>query len=270
MTLISTPPRSAAAGLWLVLGMLTSAPAWAESPQTSRSAGRADVGTAEDRWRLGAGAAVLPVFQGAEEYEVQPVPLVDIRYGRLFAKTGDGIGVDIIRTGAITAGLAVNWMTGYDADDMPRGIDGADDALGARLFLSARLRGMVATLAATQAITETDRGLLIAGSLAYPIRATDRLTITPALGATWANARYMTGYFGITATEAAASGLPRYEPAAGLKDVSLRIAAAYRITDNISAVGSVGVVTLLGDAADSPLVERETTPIALLGLTYSF
>ncbi|MEN2977992.1 MipA/OmpV family protein [Tistrella bauzanensis] len=258
--------RPVAAGLWLTLGGLAMA---AAAPAQAASA-PAPAKPAEDHWTLGAGVAAVPVFQGSEEYKAQPLPLVDVQYGRLFAKVGDGIGVHIIRAPRFTAGIAVNWMQGYDQDDVPAGLNGVDDALGARLFVSGRYRGAVATLAVTQAVTETDRGMLISAGLGYPVQATDRLTITPSLGATWANARYMTSYFGVDASEAAASGFDRYTPTSGFKDISLRVSASYRITDSIRAVGSVGATQLLGDAADSPFVEQKAQPIALMGLTYTF
>lgn len=223
-----------------------------------------------DHWTLGAGAAATPRFQGADGYEVQPLLLVDVKYGRFFAKVGDGIGFNVIENPTYTAGVSINWMKGYDEDDVPKGVQGVDSALGARLFGSARFQGVVATLAATQAITEKGRGLLINAGVAYPINVTERLKITPSLGASWANGKYMNSYFGIDSSEAAASGLAQYEPTSGFKDVSFRVSASYRVTDSISAVGSIGLTHLLPKTGDSPLVERRTQPLALMGITYTF
>lgn len=223
-----------------------------------------------DHWTLGAGMAVTPRFQGADEYKAQPLPLIDVKYGRFFAKVGDGIGVTIIETSTFTAGASVNWMQGYDDDDVPEGVHGVDSALGARLFASARFKGLVTTLAATQAVTEKERGLLLNVGVAYPISVTERFKITPSLGASWANGKYMNSYFGIDSSEAAASGLARYEPKGGFKDVTFRINANYRITDSISAVGSIGLTHLLAKAGDSPLVKRQTQPLGLVGMTYTF
>lgn len=223
-----------------------------------------------DHWTLGAGVALAPRFQGADKQEVQPLPLIDVKYGRFFAKVGDGIGVNAVETANFTAGVSVNWMKGYDEDDVPRGVRGVDSALGLRLFGSARFGGVVAKLAATQAITEKDRGLIVNAGVAYPFSVTDGLKIVPNLGATWANGKYMTGYFGIDSREAMASGLSRYEPSSGFKDISFRIDANYRVTDSISAVGSVGLTHLLGEAGNSPLVQKRTQPVVLLGVAYTF
>lgn len=279
MTRVSVLQRALTTSMWLTLAVLVfGAPAFARAEsnlnedttdELELSANSSDQESSE-HWTIGAGVAAEPKFQGSDEYKAQPLPLIDVQYGRFFAKTDAGIGVNVIETPGFTAGASVTWMQGYDGDDVPDGIDGADGALGARLFGSARFKGVVATLSATQAVSETDRGLIIDAGLDYPIHATKRLTITPSLGTTWANGKYMDGYFGIDSSEAAASGLGRYEPDSGFKDVSLRLNARYSITESVSALGSVGVSHLFDEAADSPFVEQQTQPTAFIGLTYTF
>lgn len=276
MTRASAPKRPIAASLLALAALAFDAPARAASDLEAAPPDGADLGTTapdqedSDHWTLGVGAGVAPRFQGSDELKVRPLPLFDMKYGRFFARLGDGIGANVIETPTIAAGVALNWMQGYDSDDVPDGIKGVDVALGVRVFLSVRYEGAVATLAATQAVTDTDRGLVVNASLAYPFTVTERLTITPSIGTSWANETYMDSYFGVDASEAAASGLGRYEPSNGFKDISFLASARYRITDSIALVGSVGVTHLLGEAAESPIVKRKTQPIALLGLTYTF
>jgi MipA family protein len=247
---------SLGAGLLLSLGILAPAlPAQAED---------------DDHYTLGLGAALGPEFLGSDEMEVSPVPLVDIKYGRLFAKVGDGIGVNVLEIENVTAGIAVDWMGGYDDDDVPNGIEEVDGALGARLFVATELYGVNAGLSVTQAVTDTDRGLIVDASLGYPIHITDRFTVSPGISTSWANGKYMDGYFGINASEAAASGLAYYKPSSGFRDVSAKISANYRVTDHISTIGMIGVTQLVGDAADSPLVEEETSLKLMLGVAYTF
>ena len=221
-------------------------------------------------WTLGAGIAARPHFQGSDGYQGEPAPLVDAQFGRFFARSGEGIGLDVIEAKTFRAGVALNWMQGYDDDEAPRGLDEVKDALGARVFASVRFKGTAATLAATKAITETERGLLLNASLARPISITKRLTIVPSIGATWTDEDYMVSYFGVDQTETAASGFSPYRPGSGFKDVSFRLAGSYRITDRTSIVAFAGITHLLGDAADSPFIERRTQPLGLVGLTYTF
>ncbi|MCF8481066.1 MAG: MipA/OmpV family protein [Rhodospirillum sp.] len=286
MTRASRPKRPIPAGAWFTLTLLVLGTPIAARAEPDIKLGPLDgvtIGAAEtpeeptsDDWdwtleaTLGAGVAAVPLYQGSDEYTAQPLPLVDVTYGPFFAKVGEGIGLNVIDTPMVTAGASVTWMQGYDEDDTPAGIDGLDSAMGARLFVTGRYKGAVATLAATQAVTDTDRGLLVDAKLAYPIHPIERLTIIPSLGATWADERYMDGYFGVNGSEAAASGLGRYEPSAGFKDIDFRLGASYRVTDSIGLIGMVGVTQLVGEAADSPLVEQRTLPFALVGLTYTF
>lgn len=114
--------------------------------------GICEVSSAEEKDHviLGAGAAVLPRYQGAETYKAEPVPLIDVKKGRFFARTSDGIGFNIIETPQYTLGASVTWMRGYDEKDVPDGIGKLSSALGGRVFASTRLMGAVGTLSVTQ------------------------------------------------------------------------------------------------------------------------
>ena len=224
----------------------------------------------QDRLVVGLGAAVLPGYQGSDDYITDPVPLIDYRKGRFFARTSDGIGFTVLETGRFTVGASVAWMRGYDGKDVPAGIGELKSALGGRLFVSTRLGGALATVSATQALTKSERGMQVDARLAYPWQVDERLTVAPAVSVSWANDKYMGSYFGIDARRAAASGLPAYAPSAGIKDVALRIGVNYRFGQHWSVAGAIGASRLMDAAADSPLVVRKTQPAAMLGLSYRF
>lgn len=265
-------------GLRHSLGVMAfgiAASAMADSPRAPEPAegtkpGLEQAGSSPNHLSLGLGMALLPDYQGADDYQAEPVPLVDARYGRWFARTGEGVGVTVIDGAALTAGISVNWMRGYEEDDLPEGIEEVDDALGARLFVSTRRWGTQASLAVTRAVTETERGLLAKAELSYPWEVSERLMIAPGLGVTWADENYMVSYFGVDATEAARSGFSEYRPGAGFKDASFRIRARYRISERVSVVGAAGVIHLLDDAADAPLTDEDTQAVAVAGFVYRF
>ena len=279
MTTVSASQRPAAFAMWLTLaaaGGSAVAPSNAspgvdvEPPDELGHAAPVPEQKRTSSFTLGAGVSARPHFQGSDGYQGEPVPLIDIEVGRFFAKSGEGIGFDVVETPAFRAGIAVNWMQGYDEDEAPDGLKEVKDALGARLFASVRFKGTVATLAGTKAVTESERGLLINASLAHPFALTRRLTVVPSLGVSWADEDYMVGYFDVDASEAATSRFARYTPEASMRDVSFRLSARYLVTDKVSFVALAGVTHLLGDAADSPFVERQTQPLGFIGLTYTF
>ncbi len=99
-------------------------------------------------------------------------------------------------------------------------------------------------------------GYLITPRLTYSNRLPDsRYSIGAELFSNWASDDYMSEYFGVSASDAARSGLNRDNPNAGFKDVGLALNVNYRITDHWSTTLLGSYTRLLGDAADSPIVD---------------
>ncbi|MGK2909146.1 MAG: MipA/OmpV family protein [Sphingobium sp.] len=218
---------------------------------------------------LGAGVAATPAYQGSEDYRLLPVPAIDIKQGWFFANLRNGIGVAPIDTEALTIGASAVFVQGIRRRDLPEGIGKVSDAAGARLFASLRTGGFVATLGGTRAFGGT-KGTIVDASLSYPAQISSRFTLIPTIGTTWADRKHSDRYFGITSAESLASGLPGFDAGSGFKDISGALTASYRLTDHIT-LSATGVVTsLLGDAKDSPLVEKKTQPSGILALAYSF
>jgi outer membrane protein len=74
---------------------------------------------------------------------------------------------------------------------------------------------------------------------------------------TYAGEDYMSAYFGVDSGDARRSGLKTYNADAGFKDVGATLVTSYRITQHWGVTGAVRYALLIGDAADSPLVEDE-------------
>ncbi|EQB01442.1 hypothetical protein L288_17815 [Sphingobium quisquiliarum P25] len=223
-----------------------------------------------DHITLGVGVAAVPEFEGSKGYRVLPIPLLDVRAGQFFASLGDGIGVHIVDTPTLKLGGSVTYVRGYRRRDVPEGIDSLSDAAGARLFTSLRLGGAIATVGATRVIGGGTRGTIADARLSYPVQTAQRVTIIPTLATSWADDKHMRRYFGVTPSEAAASGLAAYRPSSGFKDVSAIVTANYRLAGGLNIAGSAGVTRLFDKAADSPFVERRWQPAGFVGIAYSF
>jgi outer membrane protein len=94
-----------------------------------------------------------------------------------------------------------------------------------------------------------------------------------AASTTYASDRYNEKYFGIDPDNARRSGLRRHDAEGGIKDVGLSVTATYLFTERWAVTGLVGVTQLVGDAADSPIVEDEgsaTQGLFAPGLVYNF
>lgn len=229
-----------------------------------------DVSDDGDHIMVGIGGLYAPSYQGADDYRFQPLPMVDVKWGRFFVNLQDGIGANLVDSDHVTVGGGLVPVGGYRAKDAPDGIGKLSLGLGGRGFVKLRQGGFEATLGATKIITGNTEGVIADASLAYPIAASDRLTLIPSIGTTWGNRKHNNRYFGVTPRQSAASGLPQYRVGSGLVDAKAEMAVVYRLTDRIGVMAMGGVSSLLGDAKDSPIVYHKTRPYGVFAVTYSF
>ena len=217
---------------------------------------------------LGVGASVAPAVQGSDDYRVIPLPIIDVKHGPLFANLRNGVGVTPIDSDHVTAGVSAVFLQGYRRRDVPVGVGKLSDGVGARAFVDLRTGGFVSTVGIVKGVSGQTKGVIADASLSYPIPVGPSLTLVPTIGTTWADAKYNDGYFGIDAAEAVASGLQPYSAGSGFKDVTAALTASYHLTDHVTLSATGGVTRLVGDAKDSPLVERKTRPTGLFSLSY--
>jgi outer membrane protein len=223
---------------------------------------------AQDRVVVGAGIAVAPTYQGSDDYRVLPLPAIDIKKGWFFANLRNGIGIEPIDTGVISAGVSAVFVQGYRRRDVPMGITKLSDGLGARAYTNVRSNGLIGTLGLTKVISGGTGGTIADASLSYPVLISSKFSVTPTVGATWADRKHNDRYFGVDNLEASASGLSPFSAGAGFKDISGTLTATYRLTDRISLSATGGVTTLLNKVKESPLVGRATQPFGMVALTY--
>jgi MipA family protein len=81
------------------------------------------------------------------------------------------------------------------------------------------------------------------------------LSVGAELFTNWASDDYMEEQFGISANDAARSGLNQFNADEGFKDVGLRGNVTYRFTERWSSTFAAQYKLMVGDAADSPVVD---------------
>lgn len=237
-------------------------------------------------WRGGIGAAVvsIPTYEGSPNRGYGLIPSFDIAYRTR-------------RLGSVTlggAGLAWHFL---EADDYHMGVylgaDGGRKATKAQhsglisLEGDARLNGMGdikptaeagiiagAGPASVQVHTALgasgDHRTLVDLGFMAPLPLTGKLSLSAGPTFTWANRNYMQAYFGVTPAQAAASRFAPFSAQAGWRKLEFTVGAEYALTKRWKLTADVGVRRLLGDAARSPLAERETSLIGLFGANYGF
>jgi len=113
-------------------------------------------------------------------------------------------------------------------------------------------------------------GLQIEPGATLMLPLSESVSLSTGLSATWASSDYMDAFFGVSGAQSARSGLPVYEASSGIKRADLKLAATWNVTEHWFATANAGVGYLLGDAADSPIVESEAQPSFGFLLGYRF
>ena len=107
-------------------------------------------------------------------------------------------------------------------------------------------------------------------TVGIPWSVSDRLGVSFAVGATWADQNYMQTYFGVTAAQAQATSFSAYRPNSGCRKVDASVGAEYSMTSNWKLQASAGFLRLSDDAAASPIVGRRNGSSAALAVAYAF
>ena len=235
----------------------------------------------DTRVMLGVGGAFMPEFEGAEDNEFRPVPIVSIQNFYGFNLSVDGLSYTLVEMGGrpqgwtFTAGPLVGLADSRDQDDSDAldGLGDVDFGVDLGLFSRATYGPVMLDLTVTQEVADGHGGLLATVGAGTRVPVTDRLSLAPRVSTTWADDSYMDSFFGVDAGQSAASGLDAFDAGAGFKDISIQLGSSYRLTESIALRGSLGYSRLVGDAADSPIVRDNGSADqfrALLGISYQF
>jgi len=236
---------------------------------------------AKDGWDVtaGAGIGVRPTYEGSDQRRTAALPFVEATYDDMVSIGVHGLNVywhqDNFRLGA---GLAVDpgrkdykssgiFVTG---DDRLRGMGDISGAAGLRLFGSYNFGRLNVSGAVTKFDGSDNKGLIADVGADLPFKVTDKLSLAAHVGATWANQDYLQTYFGVTPTQAAATGFGEFTPKAGVKDLDVGLRAMYRLDQHWFVSADAGVKKLEGDAAKSPISFSTSEPVFMAVLGYHF
>ncbi len=87
---------------------------------------------------------------------------------------------------------------------------------------------------------------------------------------TFADARYMNTYFGISHTQAASTRYRLYKAHGGFRSAGVGVSANYFVTPHIIFNLDAAYDRLLGSAADSPITQTKNEEVVSLGAIYKF
>jgi len=238
------------------------------------------------RWSgfVGAGAFAAPDYEGSDDYRALPFAAARLAYDGYYLQTrGLGVRANLIPADAIDFGPVLSYKGARDDDVESAAVSRmaeVDAAVETGLFVRAPVRGVLMErdelsfdLQATTDVAGGHEGAVATIAVGYDFAAARDLRLGLSVSTSYADADYTDAYFSVDAQDAARSGLARYDADAGFKDVGLGASARYRLSGPWGLTGFANYSRLIGDAADSPLVEIEGAPDQIrlgVGVSYSF
>jgi outer membrane scaffolding protein for murein synthesis (MipA/OmpV family) len=236
---------------------------------------------------LAIGAAAAPDYLGSADYEAVPLILGNVALGptRLELE-GLGARLDVsdllLDGGRFDFGPALRYQPGRD-DVENRAVSrlpDVDDAIELGGFL--RFGGPLGIYTADEGFIRLDvladvadghGGVIGTLSGEYTVRPVPRLGLSGLVSTSVVSDDYAGAFFSVSDRGAAASGLDAFDAEGGFRDVSGAVIATWSFTRSWGVVGIARVSQLVGDAADSPVVDDEGDATQLFGglaLSYAF
>lgn len=116
-------------------------------------------------------------------------------------------------------------------------------------------------------------GFLLTLNAGYNLPLSAGWNLSFIVSTTYADGDYMNSYFSVDGGDSRRSGLDKFNADSGFRDVGLELMAHYNFYGNWNAMALARYTRLIGDAADSPIVDDEGSANQFFGgilFIYSF
>ena len=230
-------------------------------------------------WKGGGFVSVSPKYEGSNEYKVVGAPFVFPSFSSakniLDVRGIDDIRLKLLNNRWLVAGPLAGYQFGRDEDDGDRliGLGEVDGGVVVGGFAGIKLMpSLIFGLSYHHTVSgDVDGGQLRFG-LEYEQPLSNRVTFLGKAGATYADDDYMDAYFGVSNAQsnASAAGLGVFEASSGIKDVYVDAGVKYKMNERWSLKLNGRYSRLVGDAADSPVIEAEDQFSGSANITYKF
>ncbi|URK86265.1 MipA/OmpV family protein (plasmid) [Rhizobium sp. RCAM05350] len=219
---------------------------------------------------VGAGAIYGPKFEGSDEFELVPVPMISATFGDRVTIDPGGLEVDVLKSNGFKFVVKGGMGDGRDEDDSDH-LKGLGD-IDAGVVVGAQLAYEMGPVEFYVSVDKTIGGSdgLVGQVGANVSHHYDRFILSAGASTTIADDNHMESYFGVTAAQSARSGLRQYEASAGLKRFDIEASVTYMATEHWVIRSQAGVGFLTGDTKDSPIVQDDVQPSAMLIVGYKF
>lgn len=235
---------------------------------------------ADSDWRLRGGVAALaqPKYVGADKQRLLAAPLIEARWRKqvfLGSLRGLGYEAELGEGASVSAALAVDTHQRRRKDGLR--VQALDEIklapalrLGAELALGPVFVNAVSSTRLGKDSKPGGRGSSVELEAGYGLLPAPGLALAFGVSAKLMDAKLGQALLGINSAQAAASGLRPHQVGAGLHSLGVFGQASYQLGADWQLFAKLGVASLRGDAAGSPLVQRKNQPTLAIAASRSF
>ena len=241
----------------------------------------------ENRIQLGGALAYIPEYAGSADYDLRVLPFISFEDLAGFELNGLALSYPLIKLGtgqgpglwSLKAGPRAGFDFGRDSSDSPtlNGFEDIDPSLLAGGFLRATYGPLGLRIDAGQDVIGGHDGFnadISLGTFVPERLLAERLSIAPSVTLSWADETHNQAIFGVTAQQAAASGLPQYDLGSGFHRASANLIGWYRLDEKWQLNAVLSYREYLGDYRDSPILrapDGATSDVfTIIGISRSF
>ena len=228
------------------------------------------------RVRIGLGAQLRPEYYGGDKTEVAPLWEVDVAHDDdpfSFEAPDDGFAISLIKEGGFSAGPTANFERSRKNSDVGAAVGKVKATFEAGVFAEYEASDSFRVRGELRKGIGGHEGLVGSAGADYIWRDGDKYVFSIGPRVLFSNARYQRAFFGVTPAAALATGLPAYQPDAGVHAIAATSGLSYQFNQDIGMFGFARYERLVGDAAKSPIVRQlgsRNQASAGIGLNYTF
>ncbi|SBW79099.1 structural protein MipA [Pseudomonas veronii 1YdBTEX2] len=207
----------------------------------------------------GAGISYQPKEPTGTRYETAAVPYLDLDWGDVSLSTDDGLSWSALKTNGVSAGPYINYLsrrTSNGALSGLREVSSMAEVGGFVEYAPADFWRVYAQLGRAVGGAQGQGGVLgkVGGELGYPL--VGGIIGSSDLMAHFADRRQTNTFFGVSDSEAAASGFRPYNASGGFQNVTFTQSFEFPLATKWSLLTSASWVRLVGSAANSSIVKQ--------------
>ncbi|NNL43539.1 MAG: MipA/OmpV family protein [Desulfobacterales bacterium] len=210
---------------------------------------------------IGGGIGIAPDFEGSDYYEAVPLPYVNVKGSNHMSINwlGNKAKANLIPSPIWRGGLVGEYIAERDdvGNDRVDRLEDVDTSIMLGGFIGFEYANWSADIEAMADVADGNDGTIVRLNGGYRIPIDQTWSLSLGAFTTWADDDYMEAYFGIDAANSARSGLSTFDADSGFKDLGLNLTASYKPWEHWGFMGLVSYKRLIGDAADSPVVDDD-------------